>query len=359
MLFRSAIFSQRPWGARSLAPFFPEKSNLTEPIGEAWMTGSECRFATGPYAGKRLGELWPSMPLEWTGTRAAHDAPFPILVKFIFAEEKLSVQVHPDDAYAAGHETLPGGRIPRGKTEMWYVIRARAGAEVLAGFVPGTTRESFEQAIARGATEDCLQHVPLEAGDAVFVLAGTPHTIGAGLVLCEIQQLSDITYRVFDYNRRDAQGRTRELHIAKALEVLRYPGTASITDHGTAGGKIEPVRMQRGGLAQTYFAACPYFATEKWDFAEPLDRNTSPEHFDILIFVEGSGEIHWREERAEYSPSQVWIFPAALGAYRLAPDSRSTTSLLRTFVPPDLKEYARNLSEQGILEADISRLVHR
>lgn len=354
-----ATFSQRPWGARSLAPFFPEKSDLADPIGEAWMTGADCRFASGPHSGKRLAEVWPGMPPEWTGTKVAQDAPFPILVKFIFAEEKLSVQVHPGDAYAAKHETLPDGGTARGKTEMWYVIRARAGAEVLAGFVTGTTRKSFEQAIARGATEECLRHVPLDAGNAVFVPAGTPHTIGAGLVLCEIQQLSDITYRVFDYNRRDAQGRSRELHIAKALEVLRFPETASEAGQDAAGGKIEPVRVRRGALTETYFAACPYFATEKWEFAEAIERDTTPEHFDILIFLEGSGEILWRDERARYAPSQVWIFPAALGEYRLSPDSRSSTSLLRAFVPPDLKEYARDLNERGIPETEISRMVHR
>lgn len=323
------------------------------------MTGGDCRFVTGPYAGRKLSEVWPGMPREWTGTSVAHDAAFPILVKFIFAEEKLSVQVHPDDAYAANHENLPDGAMARGKTEMWYAIRARAGAEVLAGFVPGTTRQSFEQAIARGTTEDCLRHVPLDTGSAIFVPAGTPHTIGAGLVLCEIQQLSDITYRVFDYNRRDAQGRPRELHIAKALEVLRFPGTASPPELAAAGSKIEPIRVQRGALTQTYFAACPYFATEKWEFAEPIDRTTSPEHFDILIFLEGAGEIHWRDQRAAYAPSQVWIFPAALGAYRLAPESRCATSLLRTFVPPDLQEYAHHLTGQGISAAEISRLVHQ
>lgn len=316
-------------------------------------------FRLGLFAGKTLAEAWPGMPPEWTGTRVARDASFPILVKFIFAEEKLSVQVHPDDAYAARLETLPGGATPRGKTEMWYAIRARAGAEVLAGFVPGTTRESFAEAIARGTTEDCLRHVPLRQGEAIFVSAGTPHTIGAGLVLCEIQQLSDITYRVFDYNRLDAQGRSRELHIEKALEVLRFPGTPGQTGGAAAGNKIEPVRIERGAMTRTYFAACPYFATEKWDFAEAIDSETSPDHFDILIFLEGSGEILWRDKREAYAPSQVWIFPAALGAFRLAPDSRSATSLLRSFVPPSLQEYAHSLSEQGISDDEISRLVHR
>jgi mannose-6-phosphate isomerase len=97
------IFSPRPWGSRSLAPFFPEQSGLAEPLGEAWMTGSECRFANGPFVGKKLGEAWPKMPTEWAGTRADPSAAFPLLVKFIFPEEKLSVQVHPDDDYAARH----------------------------------------------------------------------------------------------------------------------------------------------------------------------------------------------------------------------------------------------------------------
>ncbi|MGH7836749.1 MAG: class I mannose-6-phosphate isomerase, partial [Candidatus Binataceae bacterium] len=214
-------------------------------------------------------------------------------------------------------------------------------------------------AIARGTTEDYLRHVPLKAGEAIFVPAGTPHTIGAGLVLCEIQQLSDITYRVYDYNRRDAQGRTRELHIEKALEVLRFPAPTGQPDQGTAARKIEAISVQQNGVTQTYLAACPYFATDKWDIAKPFERQTSPEHFDVLIFLEGLGELFWQDRRASYAPSQVWIVPAALGAYRLAPDSRSPTSLLRTYVPPDLEEYVRDLKEQRIIASEISRLVHR
>src|SRR5271170_1881344 len=213
------IFSPRPWGSRSLAPFFPEKSDLAEPIGEAWMTGSECRFADGPFAGKSLGEAWRQMPSEWAGTRSDTSAAFPLLVKFIFPEEKLSVQVHPDDAYAAIHEQAASGR---GKTEMWYAVRARPGAEALVGLKSSVTREDFERAIADGSAEDCLEHVPLRTGDAVFVPAGTAHTIGPGMVLCEIQEHSDLTYRVYDYNRLDAKGHPRALHVEKALDVIHF-----------------------------------------------------------------------------------------------------------------------------------------
>ena len=177
------VFSPRPWGSRSLAPFFPEKSGLAEPLGEAWMTGGECRFANSPFAGRELRVAWREMPPEWAGTRADTGRDFPLLVKFIFPDEKLSVQVHPDDEYAAAHEGAAGGR---GKTEMWYAMRARAGAEVLVGLKPNVTRESFARAIADGTAENCLMRTPVSTGDAIFVPAGTAHTIGPGMVLCEI-----------------------------------------------------------------------------------------------------------------------------------------------------------------------------
>ena len=340
------IFSPRPWGARTLAPLFPEKSNLAEPLGEAWMTGVECRFASGPFAGQKLGDVWPTLPAAWTGTKiSAGDAPFPLLVKFIFADEKLSVQVHPDDDYAARYEKAAGGR---GKTEMWYAIHARPGAEVLAGLKPGVTPEIFKRAIEDGSAEDCLQHVSLRAEEAIFVPAGTAHTIGAGLVLCEIQEYSDLTYRVFDYDRRDAQGHSRELHVEKALQVIRFGEQR--------GGKIEPARITRDGVTETYFIACRYFAVEKWEFAASIAAAASPEHFDLLIVLEGHGSIQWGSESVEYAPTQAWLLPAALGAYQLAPDER--TSLLRAYVPASLDELARNLAAQGVTEAALSRVVY-
>jgi mannose-6-phosphate isomerase len=344
-------FSPRPWGSLSLAPFFPEMSDLAEPFGEAWMTGSDCRFANGPFAGNTLGEAWPEMPPEWTGAagESGHAVPggqFPLLVKFIFTEEKLSVQVHPDDDYASRHEQAAGGR---GKTEMWYAVRARPGAEVLVGLKSSVTVEKLRSAIAEGTAEDCLEHVPLRTGEVMFVPAGTAHTIGPGLVLCEIQQQSDLTYRVYDYNRRDAKGHARPLHVEKALDVIRF-GKQS-------GRKVEPLRRQRGAVAETHYVACRYFATEQWKFAERIDAVTSHAHFDLLIFLEGSGTIQWGADSANYEPAQVWLVPAALGEYRLVPEA--ATSLLRTYVPGDLAELTRRLVEQGVSEDELSRVVHR
>jgi mannose-6-phosphate isomerase len=339
------VFYPRPWGALSLAPLFPEKSQLAEPIGEAWMTSTDSRFADGPFAGKSLAQAWLEMPPEWTGTPAAARSAFPLLVKFIFAEDKLSVQVHPDDTYASEHEQAAGGR---GKTEMWYVLSARPGAEVLAGLKPWVTREKFERAIAEGTVVECLEHIPVSAGDAIFVPAGTVHTIGPGLVLCEIQQYSDLTYRIFDYNRHDAQGRARPLHIEKALDVIRF-GKQS-------GGRIEPARAVRGGMREAYLAACPYFAAEKWDFHGKVSAASSREHFDLLIFLEGSGDIEWPSGRAAYAPAQAWMVPAALGEYQFFPAAR--TSLLRAYVPGNLGEYFRRLETEGVTGAELSRVVH-
>jgi mannose-6-phosphate isomerase len=336
------VFSPRPWGALSLAPFFPEKSGLAEPIGEAWMTGSECTFATGPFSGQKLGAAWPKMPVEWTGSAVQREGDFPLLVKFIFPEEKLSVQVHPGDDFAAMHERA------RGKTEMWYAVRARPGAEVLVGLKPHVTRADFERAIADGTAENCLTHIPMNAGDAIFVPAGTAHTIGPGLLLCEIQQHSDLTYRVFDYNRPDAQGKMRPLHIEKALRVMRFGPQL--------GGKVDPVQVTQGALTETYLAMCPYFATEKWESNERIDASTSPAHFDLLIFLEGHGSIRHGGELTPYRPTQVWMMPAALGEYQLLTETH--TSLLRTYVPADPTEFARRMAAHGAQPDAISRLVH-
>jgi mannose-6-phosphate isomerase len=319
-------------------------TNLAEPIGEAWMTGAESRFANGPFAGQTLAHAWPAMPRGWIGA-AARDSIFPLLVKFIFTEEKLSVQVHPDDAYAAKYEQAAGGR---GKTEMWYALRARTGAEVMVGLRPEITQENFRSAIKSGAAESCLRHISFKEGDVVFVPAGTAHTIGPGLLLCEIQQHSDLTYRAYDYNRRDAQGRTRPLHIEKALAVMRF-GTQQ-------GGKVEPVTIRLGGLTKTFIAACPYFATEKWEFAGKIEAKSSREHFDLLIVLDGSGQIQFGGQREAYGPAEVWLIPAALGEFEVLPNSH--TAVLRTYVPASLDAVRRELAANGVNEAEMSRVVH-
>ncbi len=338
------VFVPRIWGARNLSPLFPNRSQEKEPIGEAWLTGDECTFAAGEFSGCKLGEVWPSLPQEWTGSGLRGLPRIPLLVKFIFPEEKLSVQVHPDDAYAEQHESAAGGV---GKTEMWYVVSALEGAAVRVGLNPSVTRETLQRAVVDGTVENCLASAAVHAGDAIFVPAGTAHTICPGVVLCEIQQHSDITYRVFDYNRVGADGKPRALHIRQALDVMQF-GEQS-------GGLCDPVRITRGAVTETFYAACRYFATERWEFRERIAAVTSPEHFDLLIFLEGKGRIEFADGTESFEPAEVWLLPAALGAYQLAPDS--STTLLRTYVP-DLNGYVRRLADERIAEAAWSRVVH-
>jgi mannose-6-phosphate isomerase len=313
-------------------------------IGEVWLTGEACAFASGEFAGRKLGDVWSSLPEEWTGTGLRGLPRIPLLVKFIFPEEKLSVQVHPDDAYAEQYESEAGGV---GKTEMWYVVSARAGAAVRVGLNPNVTRESFQRAVVDGTAENCLGSVAVHPGDAVFVPAGTTHTICPGVVLCEIQQHSDITYRVFDYNRVGPDGKPRALHIRQALEVMQF-GEQS-------GGLCQPVRITRGPVTETFYAARRHFATERWEFRERIAAVTSPEHFDLLIFLEGKGRIEFAESAESFAPAQVWLLPAALGAYQLAPES--PTTLLRAYVP-DLHGFVQRLTEERVAEAEWSRVVH-
>lgn len=335
--------SPRIWGARSLAPIFVDKTELAEPIGEAWLTDVQCRVASGPLKGMALGEAWRYMPLEWRGERCAATADFPLLVKFIFPKDKLSIQVHPDDAYASEHETAAGGR---GKTEMWHVVTAEPGAQVLVGLKPGTTRLEFSAALASHTLEELFEAHPVEAHDTFFVPPGIPHTIGPGVILCEVQEYSDLTYRVYDYARLDAQGRPRELHVEKALEVIRF-GHAPIE-------KVRPLQWSSRMMTISLLAACRYFTTERWRIAEHFNARPKTDAFNLLVVLSGSGEIRWGISRAGYGQGQCWFLPASLKHYELVPAGESV--FLRTFVS-DLDALRRNLRVLGVSDSQIGAVV--
>lgn len=310
----------RIWGARSLAPLYPEKTNLTEPIGEVWLTGIDCKVATGPFAGKTLGKAWREMPPEWRGTRFEEPGDFPILVKFIFPNDKLSIQVHPDDAYAEAHEQAAGGR---GKTEMWYVVSAEPGARVLVGLKAGVNKGVFLQALASHALEDLFEAYAVSAGDTFFVPARTPHTIGPGMVICEVQEYSDLTYRVYDYGRVDAHAKPRELHLEKALEVMNFGLPA--------GGKVTPLPLPAEGATRTLLAACRYFAAERCEFLSTMQSESRFESFELFMVLAGTGYIHWLGSPLLYKPGECWFIPASLGHFSLQPEQRA--AIIRSYVP--------------------------
>ena len=337
------IFSPRLWGARSLAPFFPEKTDLAEPLGEAWLTSADSRIANGPFAGKSLGESWRMMPVAWRGTALSGYPEFPILTKFLFPNDKLSIQVHPDDSYAEKHEQAAGGR---GKTEMWHIVSSRPGAEILFGLKQGVTREDFLGAIASDRLEELLDRQQVQPGDSFFVAPGTPHALGPGIVVCEVQEYSDLTYRVYDFNRVDSSGNPRQLHIEKSLEVTRFGSPPP--------GKLAPMALHSPDAIKYLLAACRYFATERWDCCKTTFLESDPEHFQLFIILEGDGKFYDTDVVFDYRVGETWLLPAMLPVMMLQP--RHRTSLLRVFLP-SMESYRRQLQNQGFDEASMSRVL--
>lgn len=347
--FRIApAFSPRVWGARSLAPLYPEKTDLLEPIGEAWLTDVNGRIAAGAFAGKTLGQAWREMPAHWRGSRFTPPDDFPLLGKFIFPAGKLSIQVHPDDAYASLHEKTAGGR---GKTEMWHIVSAKPGASIFVGFKPGVARQQVLAALENHALEDLLQRHTAVAGDTYFVPARTPHTIGPDIIVCEVQQYSDLTYRVYDYGRTDAKGNTRELHLDKALAVLNLTAAAA--------GKTVPALLETppdsdSQLRRTLLCACAYFAAERLEFSERCALRPDPAAFEILVVLSGRGNLGWPSSAARYEAGQCWLIPASLGIATF--QALQPTVLLRAYLP-DLAALQQNLHHSGLSAAAIAQSV--
>jgi mannose-6-phosphate isomerase len=213
------ILKERIWGGRNLETRYGKRLPPNLPIGESWeisdRPGDESVVAAGPWKGRTLHEILEERPEELLRRLAEKPKRFPLIVKIIDARERLSLQVHPPAAQAARLGGEP-------KTEMWYVVQAGPAAELYAGLKRGVTRAEFEKQLAAGAVEGCFHRIPVKAGDALFLPSGRVHAIGAETMIFEIQQNSDTTYRVFDWNRVDAAGRPRQLHVAESLASIDF-----------------------------------------------------------------------------------------------------------------------------------------
>ena len=266
-------FRTRIWGFNDLAPWYEYKTE-GEPIGEVWLTGEMCKVATGPLAGLTLTEITQKLGRGLLGS-AYGTGEFPLLIKLLFPKEKLSVQVHPDDAMAQKYGE------PRGKTECWYALDAKPGAAVALGIRPGISTEQIRTAIKNSTLEELLQMVPVDKGDMLFVDAGTVHAMGPGVVILETQQTSDRTYRMYDY------GRPRELHIDKSLEAMRVK---------TKAGKISP-HAENG---HTILLDEKYFKIEKWEIAGPDGEGGLANHSGtVQMFFVIDGAIRISAEGGE------------------------------------------------------------
>ncbi len=298
------------WGGRNLEAF--GRRLPAGIVAESWdISGhpsSPTAVDAGPYQGRLLPDLLDELGLDLVGVRnrtALARRRFPLLVKLLDAHLDLSVQVHPDDAYAQAHE---GGEL--GKTEMWYVLRAEPGARLIYGLRRGVTRERFVQALQAGELEPCLHYLPVQAGDAIFIPAGTVHALLAGLVVAEIQQNSDATYRVYDWNRLGPDGQPRPLHIEKALQVIDFSQVEP-------GPYVPQPVEEREGLRREVISRCPYFTVEKVSLAPGFAWVGACKGvtFEIWGCMEGECAIAWAGDPVALPAVRFALLPAALGEF--------------------------------------------
>ncbi|UCF44269.1 MAG: class I mannose-6-phosphate isomerase [Planctomycetota bacterium] len=302
------IYKKRIWGGQKLREFFNKDIPRFEKIGESWeladLPDDKSVVANGQLAGQTLGSVIEKYPAEIMGDRN-FSGPFPLLIKFLDAEDVLSVQVHPDPATCK--------RTGKGdpKTECWYIVFAAAGAVIYKGLKKGVGSEKFAEAIKNGDVADLLEQVPVKAGECHFLPAGTAHSIGAGLIIAEIQTPSDTTYRVFDFNRVDDAGKARQLHIEEALESIHFDPSGDNLSVTTVGRLVD----------------CEYFKIDKGHQAKDFEMLLSRGGVKCLVILAGFGRILGTDGGlVEFKAGDCIFIPAAYeGAMQFAADTQYLT----------------------------------
>jgi mannose-6-phosphate isomerase len=319
-LLMQPIFDPRPWGALDLSPIYPNH-RFEEKIGEAWLTGEANRVANGPLRGKSLAELSSQYGPELVGDAARDPRHFPLLQKFLFPHEKLSVQVHPDD------EAAQRVGEPWGKTECWYVAQARPGAQVALGLKKGITRAQLEQAIHEMHADELLNWINIYPGEMIYIAGGTVHTLGPGSVLVETQQQSDTTYRLYDY------GRPRELHLTLGL--------AAVKEKVASGKLVRPAPSAINGTKNRYspLVAAPFFAVDMFELKEPhtfrAREASGKTSVQIMVAVEGCGIVEAPGvEPVTLAKGDAVVIPASQGEFRVRP--QWAVEFLKARVPGEL-----------------------
>lgn len=315
------IFKEKLWGGDKIKTVLGKDFGDLPNCGESWeisgVAGDVSVVAEGQLQGKSLQELLNIYAAELVGTKAYQESPneFPLLIKFLDAGADLSVQVHPNDAQALAKHGC------KGKTEMWYVIQNDPGANLITGFKREMSRETYLEALHAGKIMEVLNIEEVDAGDVFYIPPGRVHTIGAGLLICEIQQTSDITYRIYDFDRVDAQGKKRELHTAQALEVLDFKryDTYKNVYIDTPNEVVQLVKAE-------------YFETNKLTFDRSLGRDHSEsDSFVIYVCIGGACRLQTEQHELELQTGDSVLLPACFKHVLLKPDN--ACQLLETFVP--------------------------
>ena len=299
------IFRRYLWGGRRLGTMLGKPIGPEDDYAESWEivdhAADQSVVQAGPFAGRKLGELMKEHGAELLGPRASHEH-FPLLFKFLDCNRTLSVQVHPNDKQASRLDPPD-----LGKTEAWVVLHADPGSKIYAGLTPDATPALIAAAINENRIEDFLHAFDAKRGDCVFIPAGTVHALGAGLVIAEIQQASDTTFRLFDWNRVDAAGNPRPLHIEQSLEVIDY-----------ATGPVSPQRPRALEPGRERLVACDKFVLDRCTLSVPLSIG-GDERLHLLAVIEGAVEASGDPAKAPLAVGATAVLPAAAGAIELRP----------------------------------------
>lgn len=303
------VLMEKVWGGSALSSGYNKKSNGSSKIGESWelsaISDYQSVVSNGFLAGNNIEELIEVYMGDITGDSIYEKFgnEFPLLIKFIEAQEDLSIQVHPNDELAKKRHSAYG------KTEMWYILESKKGAEIFTGFKDGVTKEDYENAVKNGGIEKLLNKEIAEPGDTFFTPAGRVHAIGAGIVLVEIQQTSDITYRIFDWNRKGTGKEKRELHTELALDAIDFNQT------GKSKIRVEPELNKTENLVN-----CEYFNTNIISFNKPLDKEYfTNDSFVVYICIDGEFTILWDDSSERVTKGETILLPAMIKEVTLKP----------------------------------------
>jgi len=307
-------YKERVWGGQKLKTVL-NKNIPFENTGESWEVAchnnGQSRVKNGQYAGYTLDKLLQEKGMEILGVPFNKGDKFPLLIKFIDAKEKLSVQVHPDDHYASEFEN---GEL--GKSEAWYILQADKGAKLVAGLKDGVTKEEFRKKLMSGNLEEILNEVEVKAGDVLNIPAGLIHAIGDGILLAEIQQNSDTTYRVYDWGRLGLDGNPRELHIEKSIDVIDF-------EHKHSKKLVNPIVFSHEGYRVSDFVRNEYFVLQEVVITRSYLSESRKHGFEIYMCVNGSGIIRYKdgskEKEVDIAFGETCLLPASLQAYSIHP----------------------------------------
>lgn len=312
------LYYERIWGGKDLEKF---RNNVPEGvIGESWdiacHKNGTGKVANGELKGKGFNEVIKEYGNKFLGNSISIDEDFPLLIKLITAKDKLSVQVHPNDEYAKRVEN------DLGKTEAWYVVDAEEGASLIVG-TKDCDKETFKKAIEDGNLDKYLNKIPVKKGDFFYVQSGLVHAICEGILIAEIQQSSDTTYRVYDYNRG------REIHVEKALDVI---------DFSLKGENTQGITIKNDGYDKTYLCLGEYFTIQKYEVNTSVKEASDEDRFYLFTCVDGEGTIKYNGGEEKISMGDSIFIPASLGEYELC----GKFTLLKSYVP-DVKIEEENI----------------